>query len=105
MKRFECLSYLIRRVYEDPSELTRVGFFMGSLPEGAHELSCDEFPCAWACGAAGGVLGRAEEADLVLEAAASPGGQGCSGEQQGAQMWGVLASQFPGHVRFAQANA
>src|SRR5205085_12553413 len=77
---------------------------MGRLPEGAHELSCDEFPCAWACGAAGGVLGRVEEADLVLEAASSPGDEGCSREQRGAQMRGVLASPIPGHVRFAQAN-
>ena len=77
---------------------------MGLLPEGAHELSCDEFPYAWACGAAGGVLERAEEADLVLSAAASPGGEGCSRDQRGAQMWRVLASPIPGHVRFAQAK-
>ena len=41
---------------------------MGPLPEGVHELSCDEFPCAWACGAAGGVLGRAE-VEACLQAA------------------------------------
>src|SRR6266571_2841237 len=29
---------------------SRVGFFMSTLPKVAHELSCNEFPCAWACG-------------------------------------------------------
>src|SRR5947209_3775732 len=92
------------RHFSAQNPFSRVGFFMGRLPEGAHELSCDEFPCAWACGAAGGVLGRVEEADLVLEAAASPGDEGCSREQRGTQMRGVLASPIPGPVRFAQAN-
>src|SRR5947209_6463794 len=41
---------------------------MGQLPEGIHELSCDGFPCAWACVAAGGVLGRAE-GEVHLQAA------------------------------------
>ena len=44
---------------------------MGPLPEGVHELSCDEFPCAWACGAAGGVLGRAEVAARLQAAGRS----------------------------------
>src|SRR5438034_6950528 len=93
-----------RRIFAKcrPPPFSRVGFFMGPLPEGAHELSCDGFPCAWACGSAGGVLGRAEEADRVLEAAASAGGEGCSRKQRGAQMWRGLASQIPGPVRFAQ---
>jgi hypothetical protein len=39
---------------------------MSPLPEGVHELFCDEFPCAWACGAVGDALGKAEEEALLL---------------------------------------